>query len=78
MVWLCLPKLNLSLNEKKPQALFLGLRHIMENILRTYIQMETAGFCLGLSIPFHVLKAKDGSVVLVLEIQKLKFNYGLA
>lgn len=40
--------------------------------------METVGFCLCLSIPFHVLKAKDGSVVLVLEIQKLKFSYGLA
>lgn len=50
----------------------------MKNVLRTYIQMETVGFCLGSSIPFHVLKAKDGSVVLVLEIQKLKFNYGLA
>jgi len=40
--------------------------------------METVGFCLDLSIPFHVLQAKDGNVVLVLEIQKLKFNYRLS
>lgn len=63
---------------QKTQALLLGLRYVIKKVLRTYIQMETVGFCLGLSIPFHVLRAKDGSVVLVLEIQKLKFNYGLA
>ena len=59
----------------KPSSLALDVN---KNVLKTYIQMETVVFCLGLSIPFHVLQAKDGSVVLVLEVQKLKFNYGLA
>lgn len=40
--------------------------------------MEAVVFCLDVSTPFHVLQVKDGSVVLALEIQVLKFNYGLS